>query len=71
MADISSVEWLNDCAHWRGVVLTGKYAHWCYDWDGLPVDETTPEWDGCSCFPNVEKSVDLGVSRETVAGNRD
>ena len=29
-------------------VLTGKYRHWCDDWDGLPIDETTPEWP-CVC----------------------
>jgi hypothetical protein len=29
-------------------VLTGKHAHWCPDWDYLPIDETTPEWP-CPC----------------------
>ena len=37
-----------DCLHWRGRVLVGRYAHYCNDWDGLPVDETTPEWP-CAC----------------------
>jgi hypothetical protein len=41
-------EWRKDCLRWRGRVLTGKERHWCYDWDGLPIDETTPEWP-CSC----------------------
>ena len=40
--------WRRDCLHWRGRVLTGKYRHWCDDWDGLPIDETTPEWP-CVC----------------------
>lgn len=40
-----------DCIRWHGRVLLGKYAHYCYDWDCLPVDETTPEWDSCACFP--------------------
>ncbi len=41
-------EWVEDCLHWRGRVLTGKHRHWCYEWDELPVDETTPEWP-CGC----------------------
>ena len=47
---IPSPEWEEDCLKWRGVVLTGKKAHWCLDWDGLPVDETTPEFECCTCF---------------------
>lgn len=43
-----SPAWQRDCLRWRGKVLTGRYAHWCQDWDGLPVDETTPEWP-CVC----------------------
>lgn len=41
-----------DCLHWRGRVLTGAHAHWCDDYDGLPVDETTPEWP-CSCYKEL------------------
>jgi hypothetical protein len=41
-------DWVRDCLLWRKRVLTGKHAHWCDDWDGLPVDETTPEWP-CAC----------------------
>ena len=40
--------WVRDCLRWRRRVLTGKYAHWCFDWDELPIDETTPEWP-CAC----------------------
>jgi hypothetical protein len=42
------IDWNEECLRWRGRVLTGKYAHWCWDWDGLPIDETTPEWP-CAC----------------------
>ena len=42
-------DWKEDCLRWRGRVLTGKLAHWCFDWDLLPVDETTPEFDCCTC----------------------
>jgi hypothetical protein len=41
-------EWEEDCLKWRDRVLTGKFAHWCFDWDGLPVDETCEEWP-CDC----------------------
>ncbi len=51
-----SKEWKEDCMKWRGRVLTGKYWHWCQDWDFLPVDETTPEWEGCSCSFNSPPS---------------
>lgn len=43
-------EWIEDCLRWRGTVLTGEYAHWCYDWDDLPVDETTEEFECCTCY---------------------
>jgi hypothetical protein len=41
--------WEEDCITWRGHVLTGKWAHWCYDWDGLPIDETCGEFP-CCCY---------------------
>lgn len=50
---IGGPEWNKECLRWRGRVLTGKGRHWCYDWDFLPVDETTPEWEGCTCFPHA------------------
>ena len=28
---------------WRHTLLTGRLAHCCDDWGGLPIDETTPE----------------------------
>jgi hypothetical protein len=45
----ASQQWIEDCMRWRGKVLTGKFAHWCDDWDGLPIDETSLEWP-CACF---------------------
>lgn len=42
--------WDELCIKWRGRPLTGKYAHACDDWDGLPIDETCEnEWP-CACF---------------------
>lgn len=49
-------DWHADCLRWRGKVLTGAKAHWCHEWDGLPVDETTEEWQGCTCFPPWDKN---------------
>lgn len=51
----TSPEWYQDCMHWRGRVLTGKYAHWCNDWDGLPIDETCEEWP-CVCEEHLRQS---------------
>lgn len=53
---IPSQDWIDDCMKWRGEVLTGKYAHWCWDWDGLPIDETTQEWP-CACKEALEKII--------------
>ena len=41
-------EWIDECMHYRGVVLDGEFSHWCLDWDELPVDETCREWP-CTC----------------------
>lgn len=46
--DYSSTQWDDDCLYWRGQPLTGEYAHWCPNWDDLPMDETCPEWP-CNC----------------------
>lgn len=47
-------QWQEDCLKWRGRILYGEKAHWCADWDGLPVDETTPEeLDCCHCFESA------------------
>ena len=43
-------EWEFMCRRYYGEVLTGKYRHFCNDWDDLPIDETCPEFDGCTCW---------------------
>lgn len=48
-------QWEQDCHKWRGMVLHGRYTHWCANWDGLPMDETCPEWP-CRC--GIEQDVD-------------
>jgi len=45
-----------DCMRYRRRILTGKYAHTCWDWDGLPIDETCEEWP-CACQAELEKQV--------------
>lgn len=52
MVDTANPEWITDCRHWRGRVLTGRAAHWCFAWDGLPIDETTLEWP-CECAAEI------------------
>ena len=41
-------EWEEDCIRYRGRLLNGKNAHYCFDWDFLPIDETCREWP-CGC----------------------
>jgi hypothetical protein len=54
--------WVQDCLKWRSRVLRGEKCHWCYDWDGLPVDETTDEWKTCACYSNKERAKALKCS---------
>lgn len=35
---------------YHGRILKGQYAHWCEDWDGLPIDETCVEFCVCTCY---------------------
>lgn len=45
----SSMDWIQDCLEAYGDVLRGKKAHWCPDWDFMPIDETCDEIEGCTC----------------------
>lgn len=47
MANISK-DWEEDCLKYHGVILTGNGAHWCAEWDDLPIDETCYEWPCCA-----------------------
>ncbi len=49
-----SPDWVEDCMHWYGFVLTGEDAHWCYEFDGLPIDKTCGEYDYCTCKDLIE-----------------
>lgn len=49
--------WAHDCQQWRGMILEGRYSHWCVNWDLLPVDETCPEWPcGCNIVDEVDRA---------------
>ncbi len=48
--------WATDCIQWRRKVLGGDFAHYCQDWDQLPVDETCKEFESCSCFPRASET---------------
>lgn len=47
-------EWEKDCLYWHETILYGKFSHWCYDWDLLPIDETMEEFDYCNCYSDSE-----------------
>jgi hypothetical protein len=68
-----SKEFEEECIKFYGKVLTGKFAHWCYEWDGLPIDETCEEFKCCCCYadidPNDERSVATDDAILTDAGS--
>lgn len=33
-----------------GRTRSGKYAHFCYEWDELLIDESDPEIETCCCY---------------------
>jgi len=41
--------WVSTCLRDQGRILTGAWAHWCDHWDGMAIDETTPEFQTCPC----------------------
>lgn len=59
-------EWVQACLQWRGLVLQGRYAHWCPHWNNLPMDETCPEWP-CACELAVKYP--LGLDDEDVSSS--
>ena len=36
-----------------GKPLQGKYKHFSVEWDFLPIDENSPEFEFCRCFAEV------------------
>ena len=54
-------EFEQDCMHFHGKVLTGKYKHYCQDFDYLPIDETCSEYQYCLCEWESEKTDDTRI----------
>ena len=54
-ANILHEEWIEDCLKYRGEILKGEHGHYCHEFDGLPVDETCPEWEVCLCIEKKEE----------------
>lgn len=52
--DINGVPWNAPwnvvCMRYRGRVLRGRLAHYCDDWDGLPIEEGDEEMQSCTCI---------------------
>ena len=47
---------ISDSLTWFGVTLRGEFLHYCPDWDGLPIDETTTEFAVCHCYDDDPKN---------------
>lgn len=58
--DGKTYSWESVCLQERGRVLTGDFAHFCMDWDGLTIDETCPEWP-CICEGDIRKQMAAGT----------
>jgi hypothetical protein len=51
-------EFEQDCMQMYGKLLTGKYKHYCCEWDYLPIDETCYEYFACMCFDGEKDEVE-------------
>jgi hypothetical protein len=49
--------------HFWGKVLTGKYRHFCTEYDYLPIDETVGEFAHCRCFSDDPVALRLSQER--------
>ena len=55
MSNVSQ-DWIDDCMEFHGKVLYGEKAHWCPDWDHLPIDSSCEEIKYCTCFITTEST---------------
>ena len=55
MDEATAAAFDRECLEEFNVTLTGKYRHFCWDWDFLPIDETCPEFDACVCYPREKE----------------
>jgi len=47
-------EFEQDCTHFHGEILSGKFQHYCHEFDMLPIDDTCFEFMYCNCFEGEE-----------------
>ena len=64
MIEYKKRDWETECNRYHGKVLTGKRKHYCYEWDGMPIDETCEEFKVCCCFPNSEQNPERSVATD-------
>lgn len=48
--NVAEDEWPSECRRWYGRELTGRWAHYCAEWDDMPLDETCEEFLACRCY---------------------
>lgn len=48
--NLPPLDWNVEWFRWNGMRPPGVYAHWCEEWDYLPIDEHCPEFFCCSCY---------------------
>lgn len=47
-------EFEQDSLKFHRRILKGPYAHWCDEWDDLPIDATCSEFAACGCYSGSE-----------------
>lgn len=46
--------------------LTGKFKHYCSDWDGMAIDETCHEFTGCYCYDGTTDETEVNEIKEVL-----
>lgn len=64
-------EFEQDCMRYHGKVLTGKYRHYCKEWDFLPIDESCQEIEFCVCdLPHLTEITPETINKIVSALNK-
>lgn len=66
-----SQDWIDDCLEWWGGILTGRFAHWCAEWDDLPIDETCQEFEFCGCYDDTEHGEEVAEIQSAMFRDHD
>jgi hypothetical protein len=59
---VDTEEWAEHCQEWYGRILSGEFAHYCADWDDMPLDENVTEFACCTCYSGNQKARDIQES---------